>query len=221
MPKTTKEISGRTIARLAVYYCTLEKMRDEGETICSSLQLEQQTGIASSLIRRDLSHFGGFGTKGVGYEIDVLLAWIIEILGYNTEWSSVLVGQGVPLTGISNYDGMLPPGFNITAVVDLKKKNHGRKIPGLNLTINPLGKLANLIKSHNIPIGIVSVSPDNAQKVVDIMVKAGIKGIANFSSVPVHVPDNIPVSQVNVTSCLSQLSYNLTSMSTKAAPSLA
>lgn len=209
MIKARENVSKLTIARMAVYYNTLKKMKEEGEVVCASNELSQRTGIASSVIRRDLAYFGDFGMKGVGYEVEFLLSWIKEILGYNTEWNVLLVGIGIPLTGIVSYYEFLPPGFKITAIADLNKNNHGYTIPGLNLKIQPLKNLANIIKQQDISIGLVNVPPHHAQKVVNMMVKAGIKGIANFSAVSVCVPDHISLSQMNVTSCLSQLSYNL------------
>ncbi|SCM83217.1 Redox-sensing transcriptional repressor Rex [uncultured Sporomusa sp.] len=209
MIKTREDVSKNTIARMVIYYNTLKKMKEEGERICASTRLGQRTGIASPLIRRDLACFGGFGRKGVGYEVDFLLSWIKEILGYNTEWKVVFVGTGIPLKGIVNAYGFLPPGFKIIAVADLDKNNHGYKIPELNVTIQPLETLANLIKQKDISIGLINVHPKQAQKVVNILVKAGIKGIANFSPIPVLVPKHISLSQLNVSSCLSQLSYNL------------
>ncbi|XFO67116.1 hypothetical protein SPSIL_032950 [Sporomusa silvacetica DSM 10669] len=66
------------------------------------------------------------------------MAWIREILGYNTEWNALLIGMGIPLTGIGNYQGLLPPGFKIAVVADLDKNNHGSIISGLNLTVQPM-----------------------------------------------------------------------------------
>ena len=211
MIKAREDVSKLTVARMAVYYNTLKKMQGEGEVVCASNQLGKRTGISSSVIRRDLACFGGFGTKGVGYEVSFLLSWIGEILGYNTEWKVLLAGLGSPLTGLGNYKGLLPPGFKITAVADLDKNNHGYKIPGLNLTVQPMGNLAKIIKEQEISIGLINVLPQHAQKVVNMMVKAGIKGVANLSAVPVCVPSDVSLSQINMTSCLSQLSYNLNS----------
>jgi len=208
--KEREDVSKLTIARMAVYYNTLKRMKEEGERVCSSTEMGKRTGIASSVIRRDLACFGDFGTKGVGYEIEFLLSWIKEILGYNTKWNVMFVGIGILMTGVVNYYGVLPPGFEITAVVDLDKKNHGYTIPGLNLTIRPLENLTCVIKEQDISIGLINVLPKQAQKVVSMLANAGIKGIANLSSIPVSVPEHVSLSQMNVTSCLSQLSYNLT-----------
>ncbi|WP_371378457.1 redox-sensing transcriptional repressor Rex [Sporomusa aerivorans] len=217
MIKAREEVSKLTIARMAVYYSALKKMKDEGELVCASTQLGQRTGIASSVIRRDLAYFGGFGTKGVGYEVDYLMSWVGEILGYNAIWNSVFVGMGIPFSGAAGYSQLLPPGFTIKAVVDLDNKNQGHKISGLNLTVHSPQKLGNVIKSGNISIGIIAVPPKKTQAVANALIKAGIKGIANFSSASVTVPDTVTLSQINVTSCLSQLSYNLSTPSTEVA----
>lgn len=209
MIRAREDVSKNTIARMVIYYNTLEKMKEHPQPICASTRLGQRTGIASPLIRRDLACFGGFGRKGVGYEVDFLLSWIKEILGYNTEWKVLFVGTGIALKGIANSYGFLPPGFKIVAVADWDKNNHGYKIPELNVRIQPLESLTTLIKEQDISIGLVNVHPKQAQKVVNILVKARIRGIANFSPISVFVPKHILLSQMNVSSCLSQLSYNL------------
>lgn len=203
------EVSKLTIARLAVYYSVLQKMKDEGELVCASTRLGRRTGVASSVIRRDLAYFGGFGTKGVGYEIDYLMSWIGEILGYTTVWNTVLVGKGLPFTNPGSYYELLPPGFIITAAVDLDRKNQGSVLPGLNLPVHSLRNVGQIIKAQAIAIGLITVPPDKTQQVANMLVKAGIKGIANFSASSVTIPDTVSLSQINVTSCLSQLSYNL------------
>lgn len=207
MLKERDMVSKITIARMVVYYNTLKKMKEEREGVCSSQQLGLRTGFSPCVIRRDLAYFGGFGTKGVGYEVEFLLTWIGEILGYTTEWKVLLAGSGNPLGGAGNYQAMLPPGFKITAVVDFNNQNY--KIPGIKLTVQPMENMLNLVKRQGITIGLVNVLPKQAQTVVNMMVNAGIKGIANFSSVPVVVPAKVSLSQMNVTSCLSQLSYHL------------
>lgn len=151
MIKPREEVAKVTIARMAIYYSILKKIRDEGEQVCASTQLS-------------MAYFGGFGTKGVGYEVEYLLSWVGEILGYNAVWNSVLVGRGVPFTGVGNYDRLLPPGFKIAAVVDLDKRSHGHKIPGLGLTVNRPGNLANLIKSQAILIGLLTVPTQEARE---------------------------------------------------------
>ncbi len=208
-------VSRLTIARLAVYYSALQKMKDDGELVCASTRLGRRTGVASSVIRRDLAYFGGFGTKGVGYEIDYLMSWIGAILGYTTVWNTVLVGRGLPFTGPGSYYELLPPGFIITAAIDLDRKNHGSVLPGLNLPVHSLRNAGQIIKSQDIAIGLIAVPPDKTQQVANMLVKAGIKGIASFSASSVTVPDTVALSQINVTSCLSQLSYNLSTTAAK------
>jgi redox-sensing transcriptional repressor len=110
MIKTRDDISKLTVTRMAIYYSALKKMLDDGETMCLSIQIGQHTGISPSIIRKDLSCFGEFGTKGVGYRIEFLLQWIGEILGYNTIWNTVVVGMGMPLLSINCYQNFLPPG---------------------------------------------------------------------------------------------------------------
>ncbi|WP_371378662.1 redox-sensing transcriptional repressor Rex [Sporomusa aerivorans] len=208
MQKMRDEISRRTIARMAIYYNTLKKMLAEGETTCPSTQIGQRTGISSSIIRKDLSCFGEFGTKGVGYRIDFLLQWIGQILGYTTVWNTVVVGMGMPLLTL-NYQSFLPPGFCIAAVLDMNEQNYGVLLPELGLPIESLQNLENVVFEKKISIGLVAVPPEKAQTVTDRLVVAGVIGIANFTQAQVRVPDNISLTQINAGSMMSQLSYDL------------
>ncbi|HWR05573.1 redox-sensing transcriptional repressor Rex [Sporomusa sp.] len=209
MIKTRDDISKLTVTRMAIYYSALKKMLDDGETMCLSIQIGQHTGISPSIIRKDLSCFGEFGTKGVGYRIEFLLQWIGEILGYNTIWNTVVVGMGMPLLSINCYQNFLPPGFQITAVLDMNEQNHGVLLPELGLSIESLQNLESVVFNKQVSIGLVAVLPEQAQIVTDRLVAAGVTGIANFTQAQVIVPDNIALTQINAGPMISQLSYDL------------
>lgn len=209
MLKTKDGIPKLTITRLAIYYNALKKMLEDGEDVCLSIDVGKRTGINPSLIRKDLSYFGGFGTKGVGYKVEFLMEWIGEILGYNTVWNTVVVGMGIPLLSINCYQNLLPPSFRIVAVVDTNEQNHGVFLPELGLTIEPVQNLESEVRNKQARIGVVAVLPEKAQSVTNQLVIAGVTGIANFTQVQVVVPDNIALTQINTGSLLSQLSYDL------------
>ncbi len=209
MIKTRDDISRLTITRMAIYYNALKKMLDDGETMCLSIQIGQRTGISSSIIRKDLSCFGEFGTKGVGYRIDFLLQWIGEILGYNTVWNTIVVGMEMPLLSINCYQNFLPPGFRITAVLDMNERNHGIMIPELGLAIDSMLNLEAVVCKKKVSIGLVAVLPEQAQLVTDRLVTAGVVGIANFTQTQITVPENIALTQINAGPMISQLSYDL------------
>ncbi|WP_371366916.1 Redox-sensing transcriptional repressor Rex 1 [Sporomusa rhizae] len=208
MQKMRYEISKLTIVRMAIYYNTLKKMLDEGETTCPSTKIGQRTGISSSIIRKDLSCFGEFGTKGVGYRIDFLMQWIGQILGYNTTWNTIVVGTGIPLLTM-NYQNFLPPGFQVTAVLDINEQNFGVPLPQLGIAIESLRNLESIVFTKKVSIGLVAVLPDQAQIITDRLIAAGVVGIANFTQAQVIVPDNVALTQINAGSMLSQLSYDL------------
>lgn len=209
MLKTREDISKLTISRMAIYYNTLKNMLAEGETVCLSNQIGQRTGINSSIIRKDLSYFGEFGTKGVGYRIDFLMKWIGEILGYNAIWNTVVVGMGISLLSTKCYQNFLPPGFRISAVLDINTKNHGVFLPELGLAVEAFHNVESVVCNKQISIGLVAVLPEQAQTVTDRLVAAGVSGIANFTQAYVIVPDNVAITQINAGSLMSQLSYEL------------
>ncbi len=208
MQKMREEISKLTIARLAVYYITLKKLLDEGETTCPSTQIGQRSGMSSSIIRKDLACFGEFGTKGVGYRIDFLLQWIGRILGYNATWHTAVAGMGIPLLTL-HYQNFLPPGFQIKAVLDSNEQHCGVLLPEVGLAIEAMQDLESIVYTRQISIGLVAVKPEEAQLITDRFVAAGVSGIANFTPTQVRVPDNIALTQINAGLMLSQLSYDL------------
>ncbi|QDR79096.1 redox-sensing transcriptional repressor Rex [Sporomusa termitida] len=209
MIKTRDDVSKLTITRMAIYYNALKRMLEDGETMCLSSQIGQHTGISSSIIRKDLSSFGEFGTKGVGYRIDFLLRWIGEILGYNTVWNTIVVGMEMPLLSISCYQNFLPPGFRIAAVLDMDERNYGAMIPELGLSLESIRNLEAVVFKKQVSIGLVAVQPEQAQFVTDRLVAAGVAGIANFTQTQVTVPESIALTQINAGPMISQLSYDL------------
>lgn len=202
-----EDISKLTIHRMALYHSILKQMLDDGITICVSNELGRRTGLPSHQIRKDLAHFGEFGTKGVGYQTGYLLQRIEKILGYDTTWNTVLVGLGVPLSPMMCYSYFWPAAIEILAVVDLDEQNLGTELCGL--TVESIENIQYIISSRQIAIGIIAVPPLHAQKTANQLIQSGIKGIVNFSTCPVFVPDHIAITQINMASWFSQLTFDL------------
>ncbi|BBB89388.1 MAG TPA: redox-sensing transcriptional repressor Rex [Methylomusa anaerophila] len=216
--KARSGISKLTINRMVIYYNTLKNMLEEGVEIFISTELGRRTGIGPSLIRRDLCNFGDFGTRGMGYRVESLMEWIGAILGYDAIWNIAVVGEGLPSLVLSHYYNFLPPGFQIKAAFDLDDRYHNLVLPDLGLAIEGLEKLNTTIRKKKITIGLVVTGPQDAQPVTNRLIEAGISGIANFSPVPVMVPDNIALTQINLSTYLSQLSYDLSDLSPEGSP---
>ncbi|HWR39437.1 MAG TPA: redox-sensing transcriptional repressor Rex [Patescibacteria group bacterium] len=215
MIKQRGAISKATIGRMAIYYNTLKQMKDEGVEVFVSRALGRRVGIPSAVIRRDLAEFGEFGTQGVGYDVKYLLWRIEKIMGYHSVWKTVVVGVGLPILAINQYYSFLPPGIRILAVLDLDERNLGQPLPELDLCVEPLERLEELVRDREIRIGIIIVSPAQAQMVADRLVQAGVEGIANFSPVPVSVPETVSLTQVNMGSWLSHLTFDLSQTATE------
>ncbi|TWH45716.1 redox-sensing transcriptional repressor Rex [Sporomusa sp. KB1] len=210
-----EDISRLTIQRMVLYHSVLKLMQEEGITVCISKELGRRTGISPHLIRKDLAYFGGFGTKGVGYETDYLFRRIEEILGYDTSWNTVLVGLDMPtVVPIMCYPRLWPEAVKIAAIIDLGKKNQGMAVHNLGLTIESIENIKDIICSRKITIGILAVPPSHAQKTANQLIRAGIKGIVNFSSFPIFAPQDIAITQVNMTSLFSQLTFDLKHVAT-------
>ncbi|WP_094606962.1 Redox-sensing transcriptional repressor Rex 1 [Sporomusa silvacetica DSM 10669] len=205
-----QDISRLTIQRMVLYHSVLKLMQEEGITICISKELGRRTGISPHLIRKDLAYFGEFGTKGVGYATGYLYRRIEEILGYDTSWNTVLVGLEMPtVVPIMCYPRLWPEAVKIVAVIDLGKQNQGVAVHNLGLTIESIDNIKDIICSRKITIGILAVPPSHAQNTADQLIQAGIKGIVNFSSFPIIAPEDIAITQVNMTSLFSQLTFDL------------
>jgi AT-rich DNA-binding protein len=206
-----EDVSRLTITRLVLYHSVLKMMKADGMSICVSSELGRRTGISPDLIRRDLASFGEFGTKGVGYQVCYLLRRIEEILGYDTAWNTVVVGLDMPtVVPVMCYPHFWPSTVRILAVIDLAKQKRGTVINKLKLRVESIENIKDIVSSRNITIGIVILPPPYAQKTVDQLVQAGIRGIVNLSSFPVFVPDHTVCIQVNLASWFAELTFSLT-----------
>ena len=215
MIKQRESISKATIGRMAIYYNTLKQMKEEGVEVFVSRALGRRVGIPSAVIRRDLAEFGEFGTQGVGYDVNYLLWRIEKIMGYHSIWKSVVIGVGLPIMGMNQYHSFLPPGVQILSVIDLDEKNLGLALPELDLHIEQFDRLEEIVREREIRIGIIAVPPTQAQAVADRLVEVGVEGIANFSPVPVTVPEQVALTQVNMGAWLSHLTFDLSQTATE------
>ncbi|MFP4015446.1 MAG: redox-sensing transcriptional repressor Rex [Halanaerobiales bacterium] len=203
-----KKIPQATIQRLVVYYRYLNIIaeRDEEEVICSS-KLGQGVGVSSAQVRKDLSYFGEFGCKGVGYNIRDLEKCLAKILGIDQNWDMVLIGAGNLGRALVNFPGFKKMGINIVEVFDNDLDNIGNKIAGL--IVNNVKDLERTIVNRGIRMAIMAIPREEAQMVADRLVKMGIKAIWNFAPLPLKVPDNVVVYYEDLSSSIVTLMYLL------------
>ncbi len=207
--KTAKdEIPYSTVVRLAQYLKILERLEAVGTTRISSNELAKEAKVNSFLVRKDLSYFGEFGVRGVGYEVKVLINQIKKILGLHKERKVVLVGVGRLGRALLAYKGFAEKGFRIVGLFDSDPAKIGSKVNDLEiLSIFSLEEFAK--KNGPISIGIICVPAFSAQFVANTLVTAGVKGILNFAPVPLTLPPNVISINVDLTTNLEVISYYL------------
>lgn len=203
-----KKISESTIRRLSKYYRSLEQLIRQGVETVSSDQLAEMDGITSAQVRKDLSFFGTFGKRGLGYNTAALKGQVGAILGINREWRVAIVGAGNIGKALANYGEFKKQGFNVHLIMDSDPAKIGGTIQ--NLRIEDTARLTELVKSHRIDIAIIAVPASAAQRVADELIEAGVRAILNFAPVSIKAPDNVQVKNENTAIEIEALSYFLT-----------
>ena len=202
-----KKISDSTIRRLSRYYRSLENLIARNMETVSSDQLAEMDGITSAQVRKDLSFFGTFGKRGLGYNTKRLQQQIGEILGLDKSWNVAVVGAGNIGRALVKYEEFIKQGFNICLIMDADPEKIGTKVG--NLVVGDSKKLPALIKQNKIDIGIIAVSASAAQAVADSLIDAGIRAILNFAPISIKAPDNVQVKSENSAIEIESLSYFL------------
>lgn len=177
------------IERLPVYLNVLLQIREEGEQTVSSARLGGLARVNPAQIRRDLTHFGSFGRRGIGYDVDTLADRIQRILGSDHIHRLALVGAGNLGSAIAAYDGLSKHGFMVTAVFDNDPARIGGRLG--DVVVRGMGELERTIEEQAISIGVVAVPPSAAQEVTDRLAGAGVRVVLNYTPVVVQVPDGV------------------------------
>ena len=202
-----RKISESTVRRLSLYLRFLEQAELQGRATLSSGELARLGGTTSAQVRKDLSFFGSFGKRGLGYSVAELATRIRDILGLKRSYRVILVGAGKMGGALVQYQGFRQRGFNIVAIYDLDPKKIGTRWNGL--VVRDVRQLEPDLKKEPIDIAIVVTPAESAQAVVDRLVKAGVKAILNFAPVALTVPPDVEVKTVNMALELETLSFAL------------
>lgn len=205
--KENAAISRATVDRLPLYYRTLKLSAEEGIEIISSDELGRKIGVTPEQIRKDLSAFGEFGKKGVGYYVQELIHNISVILGLNRKWNIAIVGVGHLGWALANYSNFHSQGFHLKAIFDIDKDKVGRFIN--NVEIFRIDRMNEIISANDIQIGIVTVPARYAQNIANQLIEAGVKGLWNFAPIKLVVPHDINVVSEDLSIGLSRISYHL------------
>lgn len=205
-------ISKATIDRLPLYFRTLRHIQEEGIEIISSEELGRRIGVTPEQIRKDLASFGEFGKKGVGYFVRELIRNIGEILGLHRNWNISIIGIGHLGWALANYRNFSSLGFNLAAIFDVDLSKVGLTINGVE--VQQVSALEEVVQERNIHIGVITVPAEQAQKIADRLVAAGVKGIWNFAPIRINVPGHVRIISEDLSVGLSSLSYFLSRQST-------
>ena len=203
-----KRIADSTVRRLSAYLRFLEDFEHRGLTTISSEELAKRGGTTSAQVRKDLSFFGSFGKRGLGYSVPELAGRLREILGLGREWRVVIVGAGKIGAALAQYRGFRQRGFSILAAYDNNPEKIGRRLEGIQ--VRDIEQLEQDIQGEHPDIVVLTVPAEEAQSVVDRVVRAGVKAILNFAPTQLHAPADVSVKTVNMAMELEGLSFALT-----------
>jgi len=198
------KIPDEAVRRLPIYLRGLLFSSEQGQQSISSRNLADLLGVNPWQIRKDFSYFGDFGTPGVGYNVEKLAKQINKILKLDVVHKVALVGVCNLGLVVLAYPGFKIYGFDVAAAFDIDSKKVGRKVK--NITIEDASNLRTL-KKRKINLAIIAVHRDAAQETADALVKAGIKGILNFSPCYITVPRKVKVITIDIAMDLARLPY--------------
>ncbi len=201
-----------TIKRLSIYMRVLRDLERKGVEVISSAELADICGVNAAQIRKDLTYFGEFGIRGVGYYVKELHFDIRRVLGLNQKRNVALVGVGNLGRALASYRNFTEHGYTFVAAFDVDPKKVGTYLPS-GVPIHAMEDMPRVAAEKKIEIAIITTPGEAAQAAADMVVRSGIKGILNFAPVQIQVPPDIKVKKVDLTTEFDNLVYHLYSRS--------
>ena len=196
-----------TIARLPLYLRGLESAGFGIGSTVSSEELADLAGVNAAKVRRDLSHLGTYGTRGVGYDADFLRFQISRALGVARTWPVVVCGMGNLGRALANHSGFKERGFPVIAATDSDPKKIGTQVDGI--PVHAPNELGGLVQRHAVAVGVIATPADAAQGAADALVAAGVTSIMNFAPIVLSVPDEVDLRSVDLAAELQILGFHL------------
>jgi len=196
------------IGRLPVYLRALTRLAVEGQEVTSSHELGRRLGISSAQIRKDLSHFGGFGKQGTGYQIAYLVDQLRQVLKVDQEWEVAVIGAGDLGTALLHYKGFSDRGFRIACVFDNSPQKVGKKIG--DFVVQPIDDMQKIIQERGIKIAMIAVPAEKAQEVANQLIEVGIRAILNYAPMTLNVPTEIKVQYNDPVVQMQRMTFYLT-----------
>ncbi|MCP2261721.1 redox-sensing transcriptional repressor [Streptoalloteichus tenebrarius] len=214
-----RAIPEAAVARLAIYLRVLSGLVEQGVNTISSEELASAAGVNSAKLRKDLSYIGSYGTRGVGYDVEVLVGQIERILGLTRKHSVCVVGIGNLGHALANYGGFPGRGFPVAALFDVDPDLIGVPVGGI--PVDHVDDIPRVVAEREISIGVIATPPPAAQEVCDRLVAAGVQCILNFAPVVLQVPDDVEVRKVDLAVEMQILSFHVARRADEAAEAAA
>ena len=205
-PRRRSDVPEATVARLPVYLRALHALAEHGQRTVSSEALAGAAGVGSAKLRKDLSHLGSYGTRGVGYDVAELVLHISAALGLDRRWAVVLVGVGNLGHALAGYGGFDERGFRVVGLFDTDPARVGERVG--EQVVRHLDELAEVVRGTGASIGVITTPAAAAQDVCDRLVAAGITSVLNFAPALLQVPDGVDVRKVDLSNELQILSFH-------------
>lgn len=199
-------IPDATVARLPIYHRALAALSEDGRETVSSEELAVAAGVNSAKLRKDLSHLGSYGTRGVGYDVEFLVYQIARELGLTQDWSVIIVGVGNLGRALANYGGFASRGFSVVGLFDNDERNVGTKV--IDRVVEPMEMLEQAVSERQPSIAVIATPAQAAQEVCERVVAAGVTSILNFAPVVLSVPAEIEVRKVDLATELQILAFH-------------
>ena len=199
------EIPRKAIYRLSVYSRCLHRLENNGIHTVSSEVLAKAAGVKPTQLRKDLTYFGQFGTRGLGYEVKQLIEMISELLGTKSLQPVVIVGIGNLGRALLSYRGFEREGFEVVGAFDVNPSQYLSNDSSID--VQAMDVLPKIINEHVIKMAVLCVPPAAAQEVANQLIEYGVVAILNFAPIVLSVPDEITVNNVNLAMELENLSY--------------
>ncbi len=200
-----RSIPEATVGRLPLYLRALVDLAEASAGTVSSDELAEAAGVNSAKVRKDLSHLGSYGTRGVGYDVAYLIHQIRRELGLTQHWAIVIVGIGNLGHALANYGGFAERGFRIAALVDVDDARVGEQVG--DLRIEHVDSLSRLVEELDIAIGVIATPAAAAQEVAEGSSEAGVRSILNFAPAMIAVPPGVSVRKVDLAIELQILAF--------------
>lgn len=193
--------------RLSQYLRQLQEIQSRGITTISSRQLADEVGTNPAQIRKDLSYFGEFGIRGVGYDVERLIAELKKCLGLNRSWNVIIIGSGKLGTALALYRGFQKQGFNLIGMFDADPAVVGSD-SGAG-PVRSINDLEQFLQDNEVHIAIVTTPSSAAQEVIDRIVAAGVPSVLNFAPISATSDEPVILRQVDLSTELMMLSFYL------------